>query len=429
MKKINITVLALIISFAAGIVLAQENTSATPTVDITQEVNAEENIEAQDLGIGEPILLPDSPLYFLKEWGRNLQSLFTFNPVAKARLKEKFSNERLIELKKMVEQKKSREKIEKGIENYQKGIEAVKKAADRIREKAEENVEVGKFLDKFIQQQTLHQKLLQRLETQVPPEAFEKIKTARERHLERFGEVMNKLEDKKEKLQERLEKNLEKIKGGEFKEFKNLEVLKNLEEKVPEEAKEAIRKARESFLLRLKEKLEKLPPESQEKFKDYVERISGDKEKQMEILENLKEGLKERPEIREKLLQSREEILSKIKERMQEIKCPEIEKPAPDFCQEGRIIVKKDEKGCVINFKCVIPAETETTLPQRLGQPLAPKAACITLWDPVCGKDGKTYSNACFARVAGVEIDYKGVCKEKETLRQQLKQIIPQIKP
>ncbi len=429
MKKINITVLALIISFAAGIVLAQENTSATPTVDITQEVNAEENIEAQDLGIGEPILLPDSPLYFLKEWGRNLQSLFTFNPVAKARLKEKFSNERLIELKKMVEQKKSREKIEKGIENYQKGIEAVKKAADRIREKAEENVEVGKFLDKFIQQQTLHQKLLQRLETQVPPEAFEKIKTARERHLERFGEVMNKLEDKKEKLQERLEKNLEKIKGGEFKEFKNLEVLKNLEEKVPEEAKEAIRKARENFLLRLKEKLEKLPPESQEKFKDYVERISGDKEKQMEILENLKEGLKERPEIREKLLQSREEILSKIKERMQEIKCPKIEKPAPDFCQEGRIIVKKDEKGCVINFKCVIPAETETTLPQRLGQPLAPKAACITLWDPVCGKDGKTYSNACFARVAGVEIDYKGVCKEKETLRQQLKQIIPQIKP
>jgi len=429
MKKINITVLALIISFAAGIVLAQENTSATPTVDITQEVNAEENIEAQDLGIGEPILLPDSPLYFLKEWGRNLQSLFTFNPVAKARLKEKFSNERLIELKKMVEQKKSREKIEKGIENYQKGTEAVKKAADRIREKAEENVEVGKFLDKFIQQQTLHQKLLQRLETQVPPEAFEKIKTARERHLERFGEVMNKLEDKKEKLQERLEKNLEKIKGGEFKEFKNLEVLKNLEEKVPEEAKEAIRKARENFLLRLKEKLEKLPPESQEKFKDYVERISGDKEKQMEILENLKEGLKERPEIREKLLQSREEILSKIKERMQEIKCPKIEKPAPDFCQEGRIIVKKDEKGCVINFKCVIPAETETTLPQRLGQPLAPKAACITLWDPVCGKDGKTYSNACFARVAGVEIDYKGVCKEKETLRQQLKQIIPQIKP
>lgn len=36
--------------------------------------------------------------------------------------------------------------------------------------------------------------------------------------------------------------------------------------------------------------------------------------------------------------------------------------------------------------------------------------ACIQIFDPVCGVDGITYSNQCFADVAGVEIQFEGQC-------------------
>ncbi|MDO8480226.1 MAG: thioredoxin domain-containing protein, partial [Nanoarchaeota archaeon] len=42
-----------------------------------------------------------------------------------------------------------------------------------------------------------------------------------------------------------------------------------------------------------------------------------------------------------------------------------------------------------------------------------PSIVCTTDYDPVCGSDGKTYSNACMAKAAGIRTVSKGACDQR----------------
>jgi DNA repair exonuclease SbcCD ATPase subunit len=290
MKNLKLLAVSLILAFALGsVVLAQE----------IPEVTQDEEVTAQDLGISEPKVLPDSPFYFLKNWGRAIGLFFAFGPVKKAELRLKIANEKLIEAKKLAEMKKDPKLIEKALNEFQNEI-------GKISQESGENLK--QFSAKLIHQQILHQKILQKLETQVPPEVYEEIKAQREKHLEKFAQVMQKVEAK-DKIAETLVNELEKVKGSEFKEFKSLELLREIEEKMPKEVKEKIRAKRLEKIEELAKKLEKMSEEEKERFKIYVEQISGDKEKKLEILENLKEKL-EKPQTVKKV----EEIKEKVKE-------------------------------------------------------------------------------------------------------------------
>ena len=387
MKKILFLISIFIISglFLANSVLAQEVETGDieEEVEEIEEVTMDEDITAEDLEVSDPKVLPDNPFYFVKNFWRGVRATFTFNKVKKVELRLRYASERLIEAKKLAEKTGREEFVGKAVEKYQKEMEKIKVRVEKFKEKAADNPKIDKFLDKFTEKTMKQQRLMDKLEKQLSdkPEVLEKIRSNKERALEHFGEVMNRLEEK-DKIPERLDKNLEKIKGSKFKNFKNLEVLIRLENKVPEQAKEAIQRAQENVLKRLHGNLEKMAPEDQEKFGNYLDKVGGDQSIQLKALERLK-AENSTPVLRQRIEQNR----IQVQERVQNI-------------EKDTIQLKEQIQGRV----------------------------CVALWDPICGKNGKTYSNACFAKLAGVEIAYKGKCRVVKIEKPEI-EAVPRLEP
>jgi len=203
-------------------------------------------------------------------------------------------------------------------------------------------------LDKFIRHQALHLRILERLQNAVPKQVFEKIKKAREEHLKRFKDVMLKLENKNQ-IPEKLEKALEKIKGSRFQAISSLEFLKKVKTIVPEDQKQEIQKAEDKIMEKFKDRFQNMPPQVQEKFNNYLDKISENKEEQLNILENLQKRLQNRPDIQKRLMRGKEKIIKRIIN-----------------------IRQKKEKECLEKYLPHLPDKIKACVDQKVGNAVSP---------------------------------------------------------
>ncbi|MBI2640624.1 MAG: hypothetical protein HYW91_01900 [Candidatus Sungbacteria bacterium] len=296
---------------------------AKKDVNVDEKVQSDEDFRPEDFGLQSVGMLPTSPFYFLKNARRGVTSFFTFDPARKVERNMQFAAEKLLEAKALAESEGTdTEDIKNALDNFEQELDRVK---TRV-ENAAESVEGAKAEDlsqKVMDSVVKYGKSITKLEKELPSEIFVDVKDAKDKNAETFGAVFNLVEP--EKASEKLVEVLDKQKGSEFKQFKNLEVLKEVRDKAPKEAKGAIKVVEDNSFLKLQNGLERFDPGQRALFEDFVRQTGGSELRHLEIINEL-EARPLSKELRETVAKAKEGTISRTGDRLSKLPAAEKDK-------------------------------------------------------------------------------------------------------
>ncbi len=310
------------------------NTSSSSTFE--EDVAMDMKVSIEDLGARDASIKPDSFWHPFKRLGRNVQEVFTFDPVKDAELKLKHANQELSEIKQLVE--------EQGIANIDPAIltdsiswfegkmEQINEASPKLKNQKEgQPQEIENLLNNLVDKQIKEHKVLEGFNEGLTEstekiagmeDTFTVIKDTQNNILKNFGEVLTNVDDA-EKISGRLTAAAENQEGSQFKLIKTTEILKKMEEAAPESTKEEFSKAQDESYKLLQDDIDQMAPLVRaEKFKNYTNALPGDETVQLSIFENLKQM----PNIPQDMLQKIEEVKEFAVKRF-ENKVAKFEKP------------------------------------------------------------------------------------------------------
>lgn len=292
-KHLFVFLAAVLIVSGTGLAAeAQEETIIFDSPPAVEAIGQDENIEANDLNITEPEILPGNPLYFTKGISRAFQSILTRDPIKKAELKIQFANEKIIEVKILSERTADPKKLEKAVENYEKETERVKKTIEKIAEKLADKPELqekaDRIAEKLMDNNIKHAKLLGKFEKELSPEIFERIQIAKNEVNDLIALSPLTLVSPEE-FQKTLETIMERqnAAGSDFAPFKHLEILQEVGDRVPEQARDVIARVEERQRARLEERFRQADENTQNNFREYISGIGGNETRHLAVLDDL----------------------------------------------------------------------------------------------------------------------------------------------
>lgn len=282
------------------------------------EAVLDETVTEADLGLSEPVKAPGA-FHFLKRFGRAVQEATTFDATEKNELRLKNANIDFLEGKKAAEEKGDFSFAEKAAERAEKRLGKITESIKNQKGAGDERS--NQLLDSVLDNHIKHQKILGAVEAQAlvsAPEFATRLHNVQEKTSEHVGEALTAGEQSADQVTERINRVFSEQQGSEFRDLRNLEVLQQIEDHVPEEARVGIERAQDATLNRFRIQIEQLPEENRgEKFNQYVRNFGGDKTRHLQMFEQMKqfEGLPQ--EIQEQIEAAKDIAANRFQQELQ----------------------------------------------------------------------------------------------------------------
>ncbi len=472
MKKTLI--LALFIALAVGLNVNYISAQETSVEGIATAISAPE-ITSSDLGVENPGILPTSPFYFLKNWGRTIKRTITINPVKKANLELEIANQQAAEINRIKEISPEKiNSISRAVENYQSNVERLKTRLEELKETSK-NPNVDTLLEKLADRSVKHQQLFDELKKKF--ENQDELKNKLESAQEQINEAVLKISEKfdtPEVFKERLQRVIGNRPDGIFKELRGVEIIDRIGEKMPEDRRAQLQGIKDDLIKKFEGKIEGLNEKDKERIlsSEIFNKLPGDSVRRLRIFEEFKDGI-ESPKIEERLMRLKSEILKENIDN-KEINKDVVEKLMTEVknfivkAENGLINIVNQElalrvKKAIENSKYHLSLAEKTLSEEKIGEAFGHATAagaavknalkilvapiqgqisptsvmpvvkegvistsireqiiCTQEYRPVCGVNNQTYSNPCRAKVANVVVAHQGICSgaQKEAIEE-----------
>ncbi len=266
--------------------------------DSRSDVTLDMTVDSEDLGIGEPGILPGSFLYGFKNAIRGMRHTLTFGDERKANLEMRYANERLMEAKKLLEiseeddidesdRLKAKSLALKTLRYYQDTVNMAMNRAENIKDSEEKSSIMGLAVGKLLKQDRIIESMEDKLWN--AGDDVSDIVANKKMVRDKIGFAIANSGKNPEELAVELQSVIDRQGGSDFKYFKLLEVLESAQDRVDGKARDRIDALRDKFRERFESDFSKMPDDVRKsKLKAYIENVPGDAILQLEVLDEIK---------------------------------------------------------------------------------------------------------------------------------------------